>query len=373
MNKDKSVIEADISIFSEMQMDSEALKFFLESLPLGIVFWDHKRQRIKVSRTLAQNLGYTNDEIEGMSWMDLVCPLFFSLNENNYQQILNGEINSYQLTKLCYKKNGDGLDLRVDAFSYYSKQTETRIVFGLYQICEPFYKKYLSKIHPQFQAFVNAERSPGIIILAEEGQVLYGNRNAASFLGYSEKEIARQLVTTILEPEQAEAVLSGIRIMTPGKFFECDLTLCSRKKCRIRVPAQVILDNTNCFKNGRLLLIIFYDGSETDDCIKNGSDEHQINEIVFELRKINDSIKSLHKNSPSEILSESKLQLSGYGLTAREAEVLSMLLERKNTKEIAYSLSLAEITIRKYLTGLYRKFGVLGREDLLLLLHDKKL
>ncbi len=53
-------------------------------------------------------------------------------------------------------------------------------------------------------------------------------------------------------------------------------------------------------------------------------------------------------------------------LTAREAEVLELLLEKKTRKEIAEALFVTENTIKKHTAHIYEKLGVANRTELLI-------
>lgn len=48
-------------------------------------------------------------------------------------------------------------------------------------------------------------------------------------------------------------------------------------------------------------------------------------------------------------------------LTSREFEVLRLLIDGKNNRDIASELFLAEITVKKHVSSIYRKLGVKGR------------
>lgn len=54
-----------------------------------------------------------------------------------------------------------------------------------------------------------------------------------------------------------------------------------------------------------------------------------------------------------------------YGLTAREAEVLLLILDGKRNEDITERLCISGNTLRKHLQNLYRKTGVTGRTQLL--------
>jgi LuxR family transcriptional regulator, transcriptional regulator of spore coat protein len=50
-------------------------------------------------------------------------------------------------------------------------------------------------------------------------------------------------------------------------------------------------------------------------------------------------------------------------LTAREREVFELLVQKKNTKEIAALLFISEITVRNHISHVVKKLGVKGRSQ----------
>jgi DNA-binding CsgD family transcriptional regulator len=54
-----------------------------------------------------------------------------------------------------------------------------------------------------------------------------------------------------------------------------------------------------------------------------------------------------------------------WGLTAREAEVLSTVVAGRGAKQIARSLGISLATVNTHLKTMYRKAGVSGRQELL--------
>jgi len=52
-------------------------------------------------------------------------------------------------------------------------------------------------------------------------------------------------------------------------------------------------------------------------------------------------------------------------LTAREREVLSLLVEGKTNKEIGSVLDVTQRTVEQHLTHIYRKLGVSSRSEAL--------
>jgi PAS domain S-box-containing protein len=360
------------SIFSELKQNDQVLKYLLENAPIGIALIDTDGYYIKVNLNFAQSIGYNIDEVKGMHFSEITCPLFWAADAYKHSKIVSREINTCHIRKQYFKKNGGTLDARVDIYSDYSEETDSLEIIGFYHLYPPFYIRYLPLVHPGIQQLLDTTSSPGILISDADGRVLYGSRFMADFIGLSESEICNQSLTGILDINQAVKLINLLQYKKPVSVFECELKF-HHDNGLLYVNSQVFVDNTNYFKNGRILVIIFKDKPETISFNQDNNQQDWEKELFSEVRKIRDSIQTLNEASHKEQSLNSDIRLSDYKLTVREREVLLFFLERKNTKEIAYTMDLAEITVRKHFTSLYRKFGVSGREDLLILLYGKKI
>jgi DNA-binding NarL/FixJ family response regulator len=56
--------------------------------------------------------------------------------------------------------------------------------------------------------------------------------------------------------------------------------------------------------------------------------------------------------------------LAAARISAREREIIALLLRGYRNKEIGESLNIAEITVKKHLSNIYQKLGVKNRFDL---------
>ena len=60
-------------------------------------------------------------------------------------------------------------------------------------------------------------------------------------------------------------------------------------------------------------------------------------------------------------------------LTAKEIEVLEILLDGKNRKEIAEELNLSANTIKTHIAHIYKKFDVSSKEELITIADKSKI
>lgn len=67
------------------------------------------------------------------------------------------------------------------------------------------------------------------------------------------------------------------------------------------------------------------------------------------------------------------LRLCDYLLTGRELQVLHLVWGGRASKEISHELGLGEATVRKDLSSIYQKLGVIGAKELYVLSHSHRI
>lgn len=79
-----------------------------------------------------------------------------------------------------------------------------------------------------------------------------------------------------------------------------------------------------------------------------------------------DCIRSVHRGEiciPTSLVAKLALEVSSDALTAREHEVLVLLVGGKSNKEIASALFVSEATVKSHLRSLFTKLQVLSRTE----------
>ena len=86
-----------------------------------------------------------------------------------------------------------------------------------------------------------------------------------------------------------------------------------------------------------------------NDMLKSYGEDAYLRKLVCNAQKYAENQKSR------------KLKSSARILTNREEEILGLLADGKTNREIASTLFIAEVTVRKTITSIYRKLDVSGR------------
>ena len=362
-----------ISSILEFNKNDQVIDHLLENAPMGAAIIDIQGYYISVNRYFSVSLGLCSDEINGMHYTDFTCPMFFNLSVYLFSRITRQEIDSYCLRKQFFNRNLEIFDIKVDVSSCYSEKRNSIVYLALYQTSLPFFNEYFFKNFPDLHKIVSINSFPGIIISNQHGQIIFGSKFASNLLGYSEMEILDYSLADLIKDKDSSAILSSIISKNPGINIKYILDLFTKNKNTVSVQSEIYIDDTNHFKNGRMLIIIFKDEPSLN-LFQQKDYRNQIEiELLSEIREFRAHLDHIKNFGSIELRPTSDVNLSDYCLTNREREIFQLLIERKNTKEIAFELELAEITVRKHFTNIYRKCGVSCREDLLLNFYGRSI
>ncbi len=97
------------------------------------------------------------------------------------------------------------------------------------------------------------------------------------------------------------------------------------------------------------------------------SELNDVYEILHELKKIENMICDLMDVNDGKKESEVKLSkaISAFSLSAREAEVLRLILEGHSNNDISELINVSVSTVKKHVYNIFNKSGVNSRTQLL--------
>jgi DNA-binding NarL/FixJ family response regulator len=178
--------------------------------------------------------------------------------------------------------------------------------------------------------------------------------------------IARVGVTTIvnMQPDMtvvAEAA-SGQQAVELFRKHLPDVTLLDlRMPVMSGVEAAIAIRRE--YPEARLIALTTYGGDEDiRRALQAGVQAYLTKDVLHdELLK---AIRAVHAGEtylPPSVAATLAAQLPGSGLTAREMEVLSLIVSGLPNKQIAYKLNIAEHTVKNHVKNILAKLGVADR------------
>lgn len=90
-----------------LQESEERFRGILEHAPIGMATVSLSGKFLQANRALCEIVGYSKEELEGLTFQAITHPDDLDLDLANAQRLLNGEIQSYQMEKRYIRKNGE--------------------------------------------------------------------------------------------------------------------------------------------------------------------------------------------------------------------------------------------------------------------------
>lgn len=117
------------------------------------------------------------------------------------------------------------------------------------------------------------------------------------------------------------------------------------------------------FPDARLIVLTTYDGDEDIyRSLQAGARGYLLKDVFFE--ELESAIRSVHAGSrciPAAIAERLADRMAGSVLTARELEVLELIVNGQSNKEIGASLRISEATVKSHVNSVLSKLGVTDR------------
>jgi PAS domain S-box-containing protein len=89
-----------------LRASEERMRLFFERQLVGMAILSPEKSWIKVNDKACEMLGYSSDELNGLTWPKLTHPDDLAADEAQFERMLRGEIDSYTLEKRFVRKDG---------------------------------------------------------------------------------------------------------------------------------------------------------------------------------------------------------------------------------------------------------------------------
>ncbi len=335
---------------------------FFEEAPFGLILLDQKDCFIWANRVFEELTGLGQAELEGISFKTLkssepkgIQSQNKSLDrKGNAKKVLlqqkNGISKEFCLSFTDMKKYGEEYAGKLG----YLQEVENTASLTNVQGLDSLHRLILRKI------------DKGVVLLDHKNRMGYINNAAAELLGYECSKLFCQPVDRLASDKKRSALMRIINTARDTTGMDVGFSL--RHESGTTLETVLSLHPFRADEISPPWLLIFIETESTDVKIVR-EEEHG----VTSLHKLYQDLENFIGLNEKDTAPDSTINLAPYKLTNREKEILFLLLERNKNTQIAQKLSLAEVTIRKHTTKIYRKFQVQSRGQLRALLHGKKL
>ncbi len=354
--------------FLPILQKSRKLQDALYHIPdLGIALLDSDGSYLSANQFFTDELGYTQDEILCMNYRCITSPVFLYENNKAFDSLIEGEKPDHTLIKKIYRKDGSAIFVIVRAFQFHSEIGNRKKILCFYSKDMRISRRLATEIVYKECSIPPEQRTMGILIIdTPTRKINIAQGSFISQLGLTEKTLETLFFLDQIMEEETINLLEAIpenTVDTPVKFQAVLLCPTGRK---VVLSANALRFQWNSYGQSRnKMFLSFYEKEDNRDILI------QLQKEISQLREMTLRIadKLSVETGTDEV--KSPLDISRFHLTPREKVILSKFAEVKTVKEIAYDLQLAEVTVRKHLTKIYRKFHVPGKEELLLFVYNK--
>jgi len=350
------------SFGSGHELTRRILEDLMAPFSIGLAVTDSGGKILEINSALEKSLGYGPRQLNGSNILALTPPKDLVETTKYYTDLISGKISSYTLRKEYLHKKGYTVPVNVSVYGLERENQELRLLVLATFLFLPF-RNSQDVISLNLIQNIADNIMLGILAFDREGKIPYANRNAEEILDRNFSEENPSNIRDLLSPRDFQSLQFRD---AESSFMDLDITFLNRHGLPVPVQSRVFRDQLFYDHFNTCSFLIFRKNTSSD----GGSflEKETLLELHGLVRTLKTSLDDREEQRSTGIFPP---EAGPSSLTGREMEILTLLQSRKTAKEIALSLGLAEITIRKHLTSVYRKFGVSGREDLLLFLAAK--
>ena len=117
------------------------------------------------------------------------------------------------------------------------------------------------------------------------------------------------------------------------------------------------------FPTARIIVLTTYDGDEDIyRALQAGASGYLLKGMLAE--ELLEAIRAVHaglRRIPSAVAERLAIRMGGPGLTARELDVLALIVRGNSNKEIAATLTISEATVKSHINNILSKLGASDR------------
>ena len=179
-------------------------------------------------------------------------------------------------------------------------------------------------------------------------------------------QIVRQGLVALINTETDLTVVAegadGQQAVELFRQHQPDVTLMD-----LRMPALSGVEATKAIRKeaptARIIVLTTFDGDEDIyRALQAGAQSYLLKGVSFE--ELTDAIRTVHagqRRIPAAVAERLAERMAAEVLTAREQQVLELIVRGKSNKEIGTALSISEATVKSHINSLLSKLGVTDR------------
>ncbi len=219
-----------------LRQSEERFRRIFEQGPLGMGILSPDDYFIRANSRLCQMVGYTEEELTGLSYLDITHPDDVETSRELGRQLLSGEVPYIQTEKRYLTKAGDMLWIRLTAT--FIRDDQGQPLYKLTMIEDITGRKQAEdelRRLKEFNESIVQTMAEGIAVEDRAGNFIFANPAAATLLGYTIEDLVGRHWTEIVPPDQQPIAHAANRRRAEGQVDQYEQELVRRDGRRITV------------------------------------------------------------------------------------------------------------------------------------------
>ncbi|WP_300022021.1 PAS domain-containing sensor histidine kinase [uncultured Maribacter sp.] len=233
-NKEKQPIAAqgivrditqEMEVTEMLSEQKRQLDIIVNASPLGIVLANTDKI-LKVNHAMTNLLGYSSQEFQNMSIADITASDDEEKSKLLMQQMYDGEIDDFTISKKYIHKSGEILYLKISLNTVKNIRNETRFVLGMLEdITKQHEAETKLKAEREKYSNIIANMNLGLLELDEKDTILLANQSFCDMSGFSENELIGKNATDFFHVENKNVLTSKLKLESGGESnsFEVEI------------------------------------------------------------------------------------------------------------------------------------------------------
>jgi diguanylate cyclase (GGDEF)-like protein/PAS domain S-box-containing protein len=196
----------------------DRFRSMFDHAPIGVAMVSLEGRYMQVNRSLCEILGYTEEELQALTWQEITHPDDLAASSAYARRIVEGEFPSYHLEKRFV--HADGRTVWASLSVSLVRDAESEPLYFVSQIQDVTERKRAeSELRESEQRFRGSfERAAtGMALVGTDGRFLRVNRSLCEILGYPEGELLGKTFQEITYPDDLEVDLEHLRRLLAGE------------------------------------------------------------------------------------------------------------------------------------------------------------
>lgn len=182
-----------------LRISEDAFRGNFDNAAIGMALLDETGRWLKVNKRVCDIIGYTENELMGLTFQDITHPEDLNLDLSYLEELVAEKRKFYQMEKRYFHKNGN-IVYAILAVSMV-KNEEGKVLYFISQIIDitewKLVERKLKIALAKNQAILDASTLVSIISTDTEGTITEFNHGAEKMLGYTAEELIGKLTPKI--------------------------------------------------------------------------------------------------------------------------------------------------------------------------------